>query len=829
MKQKRNRTDDETRMKEEVMGNMDSKRNNTIRNLAIASSFAVIFQLTGCPKPGPEPTPKTPDRQTMEFPWLMWNRPVEGRLHVVKSTERRIIAIEYGELEGGRLEPIAVVGLETETGQERWRRQLRLKLANPDQPWSVQIALRERVLAVWLADQSLLGIDLFTGHNFWEKPRPESMGVKAVGFGFVTAWQDKVFFLKPESGEVMNTFDIPAKVTAPLVISEEGEAVMVCEGKLVGLDLNSGKVNWTHEMDLAGGRLPAKEPRVSEDRVILSHDTVDTIEKTQVMRLDAKTLQPKWETTLQGRVRTHNAIWEDVSELQLLMQMRDLDQVWQRLNPADGEMKGTLEGRDRARCLRGRMRLYCPYRREGANGIEALDIETMESLWTWETIGDSAKNEHKYINGVMYVADMEHIIGLDASGQTVFKGRVAFPDLNLQVNRILGAHNGVLVVTVVDWGDIGQAGKGEIWGIDLKTSRRRWRRELPGTLYTIDAVRMKGGFVYYMDHLRIHLVRADTGASPRNWIHKMEGKPPAPPRLVLEDDLLYAVRGENLAVFNRKTTSPMWGTKLEAGSRVVGALSGLLIVRSIDKKIHAYSAENSKKLWSLPWGEPADPQFLDLSGSADGGLLIAGREGSKIVSIESGKKIKDHPGVRHIRRLENGDILSVQVRRSVPTAEKEFVVLEISRTAGEVKLKEMWRKPLPRAKDSREKSGYSWWTTAGAYLLFNEKSSGCLKAVDLYEGKTTWKNCEPDWPVPPLFYRGYLYAGTGGLRPTKPADIQGLLQIDIETGKSDSILRIPGPETAVNRFLVNSPAPIKDGVLYILTHGPRLRGVKVSD
>lgn len=811
------------------MGNMDSKRNNYTRNLVITSTITMILHIAGCPKPGTEPKPETPVRQAMEFPWLIWNRPVEGRLHLVKTTDRRIVAVEYGELQGGRLEPIAVVGLETETGQERWRRQLRLKLANPNHPWSVRIALRDRVLAIWLEDNSLLGIDLYTGRNFWAKPRPESMGVKAVGFGFVTAWKNKVFFLKPATGEVMNEFDIPANVTAPFVISEEGEAVMVCGEKLVGLDLNSGKVNWMHEMDLGEGRLPPSTPQVSEDRIILSHDTVDTIEKTQVMRLDANSLEPKWETILQGRVRTHNAVWEDSSELQLLLQQRDSDQVWHRLNPADGEVKGTLEGRDRARCVRGKMRVYCPYQREGTKGIEALDIETLESLWTWETIGDSSKNEHKYINGVMYIADMENIIGLDASGQTVFKGRVVFPDLNLQVNRILGAHNGVLVATVVDWGEIGQAGKGEIWGIDMKTSRRRWRRQLPGTLYTIDAVRMKDGFVYYMDHTRIHLLRADTGAAPSNWIHKMEGKPPAPPRLVLEDNLLYAVRGENLTVFNRKNTRPMWETKLPTGGRVVGGVAGLLVVRSIDKNIHAHNAKNGKKLWSLPWPEPANPKLVDLSGSTAGGLLVAGRDGSKILNPESGEKIKDRPGVRHIRRLENGDILTVQVHRSVPAAKNEFIVLGVSRKDGDTKIEEMWRKALPRSENPEDKSGHSWWATAGAYLLFNEINSGCLNAVDLYEGKTIWKRCEPHWPVPPLFYRGYLYAGTGGLRPTKSADIQGLLQIDIETGNSNSILKIPGPETAVNRFLINSPAQIKDGVLYVLTHGPRLRAVKVSE
>ena len=811
---------------------MNSKKRQLSHSLIAVATAGLILSVAGCPKPKPKPKPKPRARPVMSFPWRLWSRRVEGQLHVVKATKRRIVAVEYGELPKGGLKPIAVVGLEAGNGQERWRRKLNLKLLHPKKPWSVQVALKNRVLALWLEDDSLLGIDILTGRNFWKKPRPKSLGVKAVGFGFVTAWKKKVYFLKPTTGKVMNSFDLPEAISAPLTISAESEAIMPCGSKVVGLNLNSGKVVWSHDMDLKNGKLPANMPRISEERVVLAHDTVNTIVTTHIMRLEGKSLRPKWNEKLKGRVRTHKALWLDSDEYQFLFAHRGGKQLWHRLNPADGKPKGTLPGRPRIHCVPGKDLLYCPFKRKGVNGIEAMDPKTMKVSWAWETVGDRSKNEHKYINGVFYVADGKKVLGLDVSGKTVFKARILFPGLNLQANRILGVHKGVLVVTVVDWGEIGKAGKGEIWGIDLKTSRRRWRKRLPGTLYTTDAVKMRKGFVYYMDHRKVHLLRANSGYARDGWFHKMPGKPAAPPHMELKGDLLYAKRGQKLVVFNPKNTRPMWRTDLKPGSRIAGYEMDLLFVRSLDKQIHAHNAKNGKKLWSKPWAEPADPKFLDLTGSVKKGLLLAGRNKSLIVDPKTGEKKGDWSGVRHIRRLKGGDLLILQVNRRVPKAKNEFVVMGIRRKADEVKLVELWRLALPRIKGDTpqavDKGGFDWWKVTSSHLLYKDKESGCLKVVSMDDGKETWKNCEAEWPAPPLHYKGFLYAGSGGFRPTKGADQQGLLKLDIDTGKVEKLLKIPGPSSTPNRFMVNSPMRIKAGVLYVLTHGPRLRAIKVT-
>lgn len=821
-------------MKDMNSKNMNSKNIRCLFRVVFALTvFPLMATIAGCPKPA-EPTkkPKPRVKRDMTFPWRLWSRRVDGLIHVVKTTKRRIVAVEYGELPGGRLEPISVVGLEADSGQERWRRPLKPKLLDPSQPWKVQMALKDRVLVIWLSDNSLLGIDLYTGNNFWKEPRPNSMGVKSVGFGFVTAWKEKVFFLKPATGEVMNTFEIPEEVTAPLVISAEGEAVLPCGPKLVGLNLNSGKVTWTHEMNLENGKLPAKEPWISEERIILAHDMVNQIVKTNVARLDGESLKPKWTRKIKGRVRTHNAVWKGADELQFLLQKTGGGERWYRINPSNGEIKGTLPGRDRANCVKGKMRLYCPYSRKGTHGIEALDLETLKSEWTWDTLGDRSKNQHKFINDVLYVADGQNVLGLDESGKTVFKSRIIIPGMNLQANRILGAHKGVLVITVVDWGEIGETGKGEIWGIDMKTSRRRWRIRLPGTLYTTDAVRLLNGLVYYMDHRKIHYVRANTGRVLGSWFHKMDGKPAAPPKLHSLDGLLYAVRGKSLVVFNPKNIRPVWRKELEDGSRIVGHVMDLLIVRSLDKKIHAHEIKKGEELWSKPWPEPADPELLDLSKSAAKGLLLAGKEKSMIVDPKTGEKTQDWGGVRHIMRLEDGDVMAVGVQRRVPEEKNIFVALGIRRKSEATELVELWRFALPRQKsetpEGEDKGGYWWWKATPTHLLFKEKETGCLKAIDMDEGKEAWKSCEPEWQVPPLFYKGYLYSGSGSFRPTESMDIQGLLKTDVNTGKNEALLKIPGPETMPNRFMVNSPAPIKNGVLYLLTHGPRLRAVKVG-
>jgi outer membrane protein assembly factor BamB len=772
----------------------------------------------------------------MKFPWRLWSRRVEGNLRVVMATERRLVAAEYAEEERtGRLVPIALIGIETETGQERWRRKLDIKLLDPNEPWSVQMARKDRVLAVWLDGNKLLGIDIYTGRNFWAKARPNSMGVAAVGFGFVTAWKDKVHFLKPASGEATNSFDIPAPVTGPVQVSAEGEAVLLCGKKLVAVNLNNGQVAWQHTLALKDGLLPAT-PRLLEEAILVGHDTVEEIVNTAVMKLESKSLKPRWTLTLPGRVRTHDSLNVTNEEIQLLFMHRGGKQRWHRVDADKGREVATMPARSRKGCMEGDQYDYCPYRKKGSQGIEAIDEKTMKTQWTWETLSDPFKNEHFYAKKkkTLYVADGKKVVGVDMTGKTVFKARVLQPGINLQVNRVLGIAGDTLVITAVDWGQMGQNSVGEIWGINLKNSRRRWRKKLPGPIYTTDAVKMVGNRIYYLDHRRTHMLRATSGYALDNWIHKLPGKPVSPPHLHRTGDVLYVTRGEKLAVLNPKNARPRWRVDVPPGSRIVGVETGLLVVRSPDRRLHAHDLAKGKVLWKKAWPEPADPKLVDLTESAMKGLLLAGRQKSLVVDPKTGEQKGKWSGVVHIQRLSDGDLLAVQVLKRSPKNENVLKALGIRRRKDSTELVELWSLELPRQKPkegeepSEPKGGWSWWSVAGTTVLVKEKESGCLRAVGLDDGKQIWKSCDIQWTAPPKPYKGKLYHATGKLVPAKTEEKQGLLSIDPYSGETSHILKIPGPSSAENRYMLPSYCPIRQGVIYLLTHGPRLRAVKVA-
>jgi outer membrane protein assembly factor BamB len=260
-----------------------------------------------------------------------------------------------------------------------------------------------------------------------------------------------------------------------------------------------------------------------------------------------------------------------------------------------------------------------------------------------------------------------------------------------------------------------------------------------------------------------------------------------------------------------------------------------LVVRSPDRKLHAYDLTNGKALWEHPWPEPADPKLVDLTESAKKGLLLAGRNESLVVDPKTGKDKGKWSGVVHIRRLGDGDVLAIQVLKRTPKNENVLKMLGIRRKRDSTELVELWSVKLPRKKPDKDEAptepqgGWDWWKVAGTTVLVKEKETGCLRAVGLDDGKEMWKNCDIQWPAPPLLYRGKLYHATGEFQPAKPEAKQGLLAVDPYNGKPEHVLKVPGPSSEPNRFMLPSFAPMKEGVIYLLTHGPRLRAIKVAE
>ena len=223
---------------------------------------------------------------------------------------------------------------------------------------------------------------------------------------------------------------------------------------------------------------------------------------------------------------------------------------------------------------------------------------------------------------------------------------------------------------------------------------------------------------------------------------------------------------------------------------------------------------------------------MDLTNSPKGGLLLAGRVKSKFVDPKTGKNKGDWSGVVHIRKMKNGDVLAVQVQKRIPKEANDLKMLGIRRSRDSTKLVELWRHSLPRQKtapgETGGQQGWSWWKATGTTLLIREAKKGCVRALGLDDGKELWKSCDIAWPGPPLMYKGKLYHATGRFDPAQKTSLQGLLAIDPYSGKAEQVRKIPGPSSAADRFMHTSFAPMRQGTIYLLTHGPRLRAIRVA-
>ncbi len=783
--------------------------------------MVTAFLLPACPKPPPPKTSQPTTTRSEKFPWVLWSRRVDKPMMVVLATRRRLLAVEYDQVPlSPKAKPIGLAGLAPDTGEVLWHRDMTLKLTDPTQPWSVQIARKDRVLAVWQADGSLMGIDLYTGKDFWDKPRKDSLGVSALGFGFVTLWQDKLYFLKPETGKTDKVFSLPAVATWPAQVSEEGQLFVLCGDLLAEMDVNTGKVAWSKKLALADLMPPARLDLI-QDRLAVSYQTLERVDTTSVIRLDSKTLKRKWMAATPGRVRTHDAVVAHDDRGFVLIEDAFGAQHWVPVDLAKGKVGRTTDPRKLSRCTFGNKLMFCPYKNKNGTGIEAIDLATWKKQWTWETISDVSGRQHFFYKGRFFLAGDAKVIGLNQAGTTVFKAKVVWPGTSLQVNRILGLVKGTLIITAVDWSQAG--GIGELWGIDANSGTRKWRKRLTNALSTTDSVALVGKKLFYLDNKGIQVLRANNGRMSDRWPNRLPGKATRPPRIHVTCSYAYAIRGNRVAVYRTSDARPLWTMQLPAATRLLGDAAGTLVARKPDGSIQAWDLKTGKTTWSIPWADPAAPIPATVKGNQ---LLLAGPRGSVILDPATGKKKGDWMAARHVLPLPGGDLLVVSVTRRIPKNGQILKVFGVTRRADGVKLVELWHKGFARTPG--KPSGMTWMQILADQVLYRDAADGCLHALGGDDGSEAWKLCGPMATMPPVRYRASLYLTSGQMDPKKPRAEQGLFSLDPDSGKTKLVFKFPGRSTSPDRFMLAPVGPVTQGVIYLLTDGLRLRAVKVA-
>jgi len=791
--------------------------------LGLTAMAVVGLTGSGCPAPTPVKH-AAPAHRNEQFPWRLWSRRVDAPMLVAVTTKRRLVAVQYDRLPTeAKAKPVALVGLAPDTGDVLWTRKLNLKLEDPQVPWSYELAHKGRVLAVWLEGNKILGIDIYTGQDFWDEARPNSIGVEALGFGFVTVWKNKVYFLKPQSGKTMHAFSVPAVLTGPARITPEGALILMAGTNFMEMNLDDGRIEWGHQLNLPDVDLPVGMKTVG-DKIVLSYRTVPLVETTQVTRADSTNLKQRWSMVLPGRVRTHHAVVLRGNQAMVLLSGRNGEERWATIDTQKGTILGWAPGRSLKACIVSPSLLFCPYANKSGNGVAALDAKTLKSQWKWETVDDISNRQHFWYRGVLYLAQQGEVVGLDVSGKAVFRAKVVWPGATLQVSKILGQYKGTLVVTAADWTK--RNGIGELWGIDMKTGARKWRKRLHSPLYAAESAILAQSRVFYFDNKTIHLLRATNGRESDSWPHRLAGRPTDPPKATVEGSMIGALRSGNFAAYRLKDGRPMWVTKMPVGGRVLATKAGVLIVRTPDRVLHAHALKDGKEIWTMAWPELADPVLAAVNKHTQ--LFVGGRQGSVLVDPKTGKKLGPAYAVRHMLSLTGGDLLALQVHRRIPKTAQVIIALGVTHRRNGVKLTELWHKEFVRAAQADQRTGALWQSATPDLFLYKDAQDACVHALSADDGKPRWKDCRHTAVLPAAPYRETLYMGSGPFNPKLSGAAQGLLAIDPDQGKETQVIKLFGRSSNATRFTIHSPATIHDGVVYILTQGPRLRAIKVA-
>ncbi len=791
-----------------------------VRGIAITTLFGLsVASLAACP-PAPKPRPRPRlEQPPPSYPARGKTIRVDGRIHIFDRTKTRALGVLYQPAGGGLVKPTGIVGIDTRRGSTRWTQSVNLKLRNPELPWSFELARNVTYLAAWVKGDKIKAFDIY-GREAWTCKLDGVLGVTKIGEGFITAKGSKIYFIDRKSGKASAVADLGAPITAPLLALPEGEVIALTGDFLVGVNLDGSagkKVIFRHRLSQPEG-LIATKPQVKGDMLVVGSKAVPLVIKTEISRLDPNTLKPRWKKLLNGRIRSHNSLFVLGNQVRIINRIPGRADQMYLLNGKNGQLTGKIQTGVRRGCQYGSKQMFCVTK----NAVVAYSKKTLSEAWRRETLEDIRGNQHFAHGSTFYIAEGRKVVGVGSDGRVSFSYEIKSAPYRPSVNRVLGVVKNTLIITVVDW--IRQKGMAQVWGINLKTGKRRfairWNMFTATPAYAEKAVQLHGDRLIFADKVWVRAYNAATGLAMGGIPHRIAGPKTKVPRIRKMGGRVWLERRGTLAMLTSKGRI-LWRHKL-SGGRVVAVGPTLMFVKAPTGEIRALDMKKSGRVrWKVKFGATLRPKIVEVAG----GVIFSHHSHALVIDPITGKK-KDtwKPGGWHLTMMgatpllarvltfqpkQAGLLEAVKFDREGKKATREWLAT-VKKPAKDVK-------PLP----SVVKGQFPWFHVDADLAMYPTQGGRCLVAIDLFEGKPRWTKCKLAWPTPPRAYRGKLYTTTGAVVAGQPEDQLGLFAIDESNGTTKRLFKIP--RSGNERFMRAQYGPVFAGEFFVLTQGDRLR------
>ena len=795
----------------------------------------------------PPNTQKTPVQNQVQYPYVAWKRALPGKTFIVEDSQRRLFGVELDE----KNRPMALHALEKSSGRKRWSREGELGLRDAELPWSVQVHVRGNTIAFWTADNRIIGLDRYSGVDKWERPLP-GYGLSVLGENFLTAWGDEIRLVESETGKVI-PFALGRKITQPLHVTPQGFIVAITgdTAQLVDLENEKLTVKWEWNMNLDGG-FTVGHASSSEDAVAFFQKTAAEDHHLKIVAYDLADLKELYQLRIRGQEDNPRSFarFSGQPHLARLVIRPDHpgDAEWHTLDLMEGKQKNLnyVTGKLQTPCFLGEKLSWCGTE----TGISAFTTHPWKPAWVQETIYPGAEGEHLTVGDTFVIAGGSRVKGFTATGSTAFTYDLKSPTLKEpRVNRILGAKDGQLWFTVVDYSvdKVKRRAVGEVWSYNLAQNAVVNRLSVGDAQNTIGTVHFlaEQGLIIAADEASFIQITLATGSVARRP-HKVKiaGKESLSLRVFQNVAAVLCSHGVNAFEITRAKdlgfiklaadaaakpaapAAPATPATAAGGTSFLAANETHVFVRDQTgaREMLALDLKTGKPAWKEPMTDLLDPQVEVLPA----GLLVVSPDKTRLLNPATGKVTTELAGSSRMIRLADRVVL-FHAEKSTPAPAAR--VLVVAYDADEKNQpKQLWNKQFAAGKEA-PLPGFPvawplWVHAESEYVMFDSEGGRCLNIVTSIDGETVLSLCKGVWPWPPMAYeRSFLHA-TGPFVAGVSVEQQGLFQFRL-AGQWKQILKLG--KGSSDSMMWPQFTHVQKATLHLLMQGNALTAVQVAD